>query len=265
MYLHRYMLILILASPIHMQSQTALPASQAAQFMRAGQVQPPSTALDKEGPVIGGLQIGMDQAEFIAAYGDKQGRLGNDAVYGRHIEVSSLPHEEGQYVTMKASIYITPKETPPAGKVFMIDRVIAKDSTLLLEPDDTINIYSTIVQSLSQSYPVLDSSQKDVPFPFSCENGGSAARQYIDWLDSRVSQGADINELLPANKRVVLAMHCGAVPVWHTQFKLNSRVRIFVAVDVGQGGGMHAAVLESVFDQPASDAMRAAIQKIHNQ
>jgi hypothetical protein len=147
----------------------------------------------------------------------------------------------------------------------MIDRMIANDPQKLLEPDDAINMYSTIVRSLSQSAPVLDSSQKDIAFPFSCENGGSAARGYIDWLNSRVNQGADINELLPANKRVLLAMHCGAVPTWYTKFKLNSRVVIFVAVDVSQGGGMHAAVLESVYDGPASEAVRGAIQRARNQ
>jgi len=147
----------------------------------------------------------------------------------------------------------------------MIDRTIGKDQEKLMEPDDAIDMYSTIVHSLAQSFPVLDSSQKDVAFPFTCENGGSAARTYIDWLNTQVNQGADINSLLPANKRVILAMHCGAVKNWYTKFKLNSRVVVFVSIDVSQGGGMHASVLESVYDGPASTAVSEAIQRARNQ
>jgi hypothetical protein len=80
----------------------------------AGGIAPtPPTGLDNmEGPPIGGLQVGMDQAAMVAAYGDHQppAWAGNDPTYGRHIELSKLPHEEGAYTTMKVSVYLTTRQ-----------------------------------------------------------------------------------------------------------------------------------------------------------
>jgi hypothetical protein len=225
------------------------------------QTQPPLAA--QEGPAAWGLHLGMTKEEFVAAYGGKKvaAAIGNDSTYGPHVEVGSLPDESGPFATVKGSIYFTPDEVKPSGLIFSIDREMSTNAKRQMDPDEAIGVYHTIVRGLADRFPVVASSMKDVPFPFPCGEGSTAAREYIDKLTAAVNQGADLTTILPANKRIVLAMNCHAIPGWGTMLQVNSRIRIYVTVDAEDGGGSYATVMESVFDVSASNQVRDAIRK----
>lgn len=205
-----------------------------------------------------GIEIGMSPKDITTAYGSNQSgvtfHIEHSPIFGFYTELSSLPKEWADHIVpttggmlVKRSVYLYDK------RVFRIRLEIAGASGDRMNPQDAISAYLALRNSYSERYKNIYVSEKVPDVPFDCEGGSGNARQLIDNHNNANDWGSMAYE-----DKVILGIHCGASPVWDSDFDVGRNQIISVAIFADDGGGYYSNVVVALEYKPTAEYM------IHN-